>query len=366
MIRRALLLGATATLAACGQADTAITKPTGPVPVQVATVQAAGGINRTLSGTIVARIETPVGFRTAGKIANRRVDRGDRVERGSELARLDLDDVSLALRAADADAAAARAASVQASADEARVRQLLAQGHVAQAAYDRAKAAADAAAERYRAARANASLARNREGYAVLRADAAGVITAVMAEPGQVVAAGQPVVMLARAGEREAQVDVPESMAAGLRLGQAASVTLVSSGQSVPATLRELSPQADPVGRTFRARFQLGDAPAGVALGQTVSVALGKANGEQAGFVVPLSAVLTTPAGSQVWRVDARTGSLAAVPVWVLRYASETATVRGGLQPGERIVSMGVHKLNATTKVRVVDRRVDLATGQAG
>ncbi|MAA97488.1 MAG: efflux transporter periplasmic adaptor subunit [Stappia sp.] len=356
--RLAPLAGLVATLLVAGCQPEAAEEVSGkdeaaPRAVWVVPAAPAAPPAYALSGTVRARVEVPLAFRVGGKIAERLVDAGTRVERGEAIARLDMTDLSASLRAEEAREKAAQAQARQLDDDLERIVALRDKGHVSQSALDAAQAAADAARETLKAARESSALARNRLDYAVLTADADGVVTSVSAEPGEVVTAGQPVVHVARDAAREVEVAVPEARV-GLLSRASASVTLWADPDRVyPARLRELSPQADSAARSFAARFTI-DAPADTArLGMSATVRLAD-DAPVPGVSVPLSAVWYDGSQANVWRAGAASDHVSAVPVKVLRLTAETALVEGGLDAGDLVVSMGAHRLDAETPVRVV------------
>jgi membrane fusion protein, multidrug efflux system len=296
-----------------------------------------------------------VGFRASGRVAERLVEVGQRVAAGQVLARLDPADLALALRAAEADLAAAEAQARLAASDAARSRALLTAGHVAAAFDDQRQASARAAAERVASARASLDLARNRLAYATLRAPSAGVVTALLAEAGQVLPEGQPLLRLADPAERELLVRVPESALATLHEAAAEVGFWVRPGVAVPAALREVAPQADATLRTYAARFALPEAPDWVALGMTGTVRLARAAEPVA--TLPRSALHDRGAGPMVWRVTA-TGRLEPVPVQVRALADQTVQAAGALREGERVVALGAQLLDPAQTVRVVETRL--------
>ncbi len=344
-------------LASCSPAETAVT-PEPPLVQTVAVAPATGALVR-YTGVIRARTESNLGFRVGGKIAERLVDPGDHVRLGQPLMRLDRTDFSLALNAARASVEAARAQMVKARADEERSRKLVGDGWTSKQTYDQNKAAADAAIAQFASAEAQASQIANQAGYSELQADADGVVMEVPSEPGQVVAAGQTVVKLARDGAREAEVFLPEA-SRHLAKGTA-SATLYAEGEATyPARLRELSATADPATRTYRARYILSGGGEAAPLGATVTLRLKPAQGQVAMVSVPLGALFDQGGGSAVWRYDADTQTVAAQPVTVARLSEESAEVAAGLNPGDRIVSLGAHLLKAGQPVR------QAATGMTG
>jgi len=228
-------------LVACGTSDD-IDPRTAPPIVRVAQVQTGAGNARTFTGTIAARVQSDLAFRVGGKVTERLVETGQTVKRGDVLYRIDPIDLNLAAASQQQAVIAARAQSVQAIADEARYRDLAAKGVVSRSAYDQIKAAAEAASAQLRAAEAQARVARNASQYTALVADADGVVMTISAEPGQVVAAGQIVARLARAGSREAVVQLPETLRP--QIGSVASASSFGGSGKIPARLRcSRSPQ---------------------------------------------------------------------------------------------------------------------------
>ena len=350
--RSLAVLSAALMLAAC-QAETA-PAPRSERPVQVQRVLFETGVSaREFVGVVRARYETDLGFRVGGKIITRVVNVGDRVRVGAVIARLDPRDLQLQVESAEAELAAATSSLSQAAADLQRYATLKARGYAAIADFDRKQAANDEAEGRLARARRALDLARNQLAYTELKSDADGVITATLAEPGQVVAIGQAVARLAHQGEKEAVVSLPET-----RLGEAqqskATVRLWSdSGRSFEARLRELSPQADPATRTFAARFTILDADDGVAFGMTATVKLERERKTPVARL-PLAAVLNRGTGPTVYLVDDN-GALVSRPVTVASFTGDAALVTGGISNGDRIVTLGVQTLEAGLRVRTIE-----------
>lgn len=306
-----------------------------------------------LPGVVKARIESDLGFRVAGKIAQRLVDAGAQVKQGDPLARLDEADFRLQLEQAQAEQRSAQAALAQAVAEEGRVTTLVRQGWAANAEFDRVHATADQARNAVQRADRAVTLASNALQYTTLQADADGVVTLVSAEPGQVVAAGAPIIRVAHTAEQEAAVSIPETLIERVRAHAARVEFWALPGVRVTARLRELSPNADTATRTYPARFTLVGAPDSVRLGMSVTV-VSLADGAPVASV-PVGAIFDLGQGPNVWTVDRKTGALSAAPVKIAEYDSETAFVTGGVAEGTEIVALGVHKLDAKEKVRVVE-----------
>ncbi|MBL8771371.1 MAG: efflux RND transporter periplasmic adaptor subunit [Phenylobacterium sp.] len=359
--RLALGLAVLFLLSACGPRTEP--RPSAPL-VRVAAAAPAAAGEAGYTGVIRARYESDLGFRAPGKISVRLVDAGDAVRAGQVLARLDPADLRLGaaaavaqVAAAERSAAAARAEAIRLQADEARFRKLNAQGFASGQRYDQARAAAQAASAnlaaaeaQVRAAQAQASQAGNQAAYTALIADSDGIVMRVLAEPGQVVAAGQPIVRLARDGAREAVIAVPETARAALPRTATAEL-YGGNGRPMSATLRELSAAADPVTRTFEARYALAAEPGSVPLGATVTV-LTRPAGAGGGLSVPIGALHDSGSGPGVWLVDPRSSRVTYRKVTVRSLGEETAVLAGGLRPGDRVVSLGVHLLRPGQVVR--------------
>ena len=341
-------------LAGCG-ANTA-PAPKSERPVQVQRVAfAAETAARDFVGVVRARHETDLGFRVAGKVVARVVNVGDRVQAGDVVARLDPQDLRLQSESAAAELSAATSNLAQSTADLERYTTLRTRGYASIADFDRKKLSKDEAEGRLERARRSAELARNQLAYTDLKADADGVITATLVEPGQVVAVGQAVARLAHRGEKEAVVALPETWLGEARRADATVRLWSDRERSLKATLRELSPQADAASRTYAARFTIHDADETVAFGMTATVTLAQPN-ETPVARLPLSAILNRGSGPMVYVVDP-SDSLVQRPVTVSSFTEDSALVTGGVREGDRIVTLGGLKLEAGLKVRAVEAR---------
>ena len=310
--------------------------------------------SRTFMATIKPRVEADQGFRVAGKVAARLVEVGRTVKAGEALARLDDADLKLQKEQAEAELAASRVAVEQTAGDEKRGAELHAKGWTARAVYDRQRAAAEEARGRNRRAQRAVELAANALAYTTLHADADGVVTATLIEPGQVVAAGQTAIRVARQSEKEAAVALPEAFVARARDGQASLALWSDPHKIFRATLRELSPVADAATRTYAARYSLPDADDHVALGMSATLTIAASASDKVARV-PSAALFDQGKGPSLWVVG-EDGVTALRPVVVLRYEGAEALVTAGVSDGARIVTLGVQKLAAGEKVRPISR----------
>lgn len=350
------------TLVACGDSAPAKDPRDKPPVVRAAVVQDAVEPARSFTGVVVARTQSDLGFRVSGKVLQRLVDTGETVKRGQPLMRLDPVDLNLQARAQQEAVTAARARARQTADDEARYRGLVAEGAVSASAYDQLKAAADSAKAQLSAAQAQADVARNATEYAVLLADADGVVMDTFAEPGQVVAAGQAVVRVAKAGQREAVVHLPETLRPAP--GSTALATLFGKpAQPFPAKLRLLSDAADPTTRTFEARYVLTGALASAPLGATVTLDIAKPTSTSQARQVPVGALFDQGAGASVWVIAGEPAKVTQRAVEVLSVSDENAVVKGELNPGERVVALGAHLLRDGAEV-MEQSQVNQATEQ--
>jgi RND family efflux transporter MFP subunit len=351
-------------LAACD--DKAPPDPRTQAPlVRAATVQAAASASRSFTGTVAARVQSDLGFRVSGKVLERLVDAGQTVKRGQVLMRIDPVDLRLAARAQQEAVSAARARAKQAGDEEARYRDLRGTGAISASAYDQAKAAADAAQAQLAAAEAQSEVARNSNRYSELVADADGTVLETLAEPGQVVSAGQPVVRVAQAGRREAVVQLPETLRPVI--GSAGQATLFGrEGVAVPVKLRQLSDAADKLTRTFEARYVLEGELANAPLGATVTIDISDGKPARAGGVqVPIGALFDTGKATGVWVIGGDPSTVRWQPVAVERLDGERALVDGQLKQGDQVVALGAHLLREGEKVRVAASAATAAVGGA-
>lgn len=303
---------------------------------------------------IRARTESRLGFRVGGKLVAREVNLGDSVRQGQVLARLDGQDLRLGQDAARAALSGAQTQLDLAQADLRRYRELSEQGFIGAAELERREATAKAAQAQLDQARAQSSVQGNQAGYASLLADAAGVVTAVEAEPGQVLSAGTPVVRLALDGPRDAVFSVPEDRLGAVRalIGQPGAVKLRLWGQTdeSPATVREVSAAADPTTRTFLVKADVGRTP--VRLGQTASIRIAEPRRDDA-IRLPLAAVVEAKGQSVVWLLDTATMKVRQQPVQVGGADGNLVLIAAGLKPGDRVVTAGTHVLTPGQQVRL-------------
>ena len=339
----------------CGKSDNDAQKEAErPVLVALAHLASQGQV-RDFVATVKPRIESDLGFRVSGKVVKRLVQAGQRVRLGDTLALLDEKDLRLQREQSEAELAAAKMALAHAAGDEQRTMTLHKDGWTAQAAVDRVRAAAQEARGRLQRAERAVELSVNSLDYATLRADHDGVVTQTLIEPGQVVAAGQTAVRVARTDELEAAVSLPEDFAAQADKGVATLTLWSNRAKRYPAKLRELSPSADVQTRTFAARYSILDVDAAISLGMSATLEIAT-QGVQAIVKLPMSALFNQGAGPALWRVD-QEGRVQLLPVKVVRYEADHVLVTG-VSEGDKIVLLGVHKLEAGRKVRAIERPV--------
>jgi membrane fusion protein, multidrug efflux system len=336
-------------------------------PVKVVAVQTGvRGRTFTYSGVVRPRIESAIGFRVAGKIVQRAVNVGDRVEVGQLIARLDDTDLKLAENSAKAAVAAARSRREVANDNLERAKVLLPKAIISQAAYDTRKNELDAAASALESARAQLLQASNAVSYATLVADKTGIVTAVTGEPGQVVSAGQPVITLANAGETEIAIAVPEQDAVRVSLGQPALITLwAGTRASTEGSIREIAGQADAASRTYAVRVSAIAPPQGMRLGMTATVAIRIDSEEAAALVVPITALAEADGMPVVFVVDAGTQTVRKTPVVVAATTDDGVRIAGGLNAGDLVVTGGVQFLQDGMRVRLPGERPQPRPGKS-
>lgn len=346
------------TLAGCG----------GDAPNQVAVrtvlVQTAGSASEAgrmqLTGEVRARHEVDLAFRVGGKVVARLVDAGATVKPGLPLARLDPADLALAQQSARAQLAAAESDAATARADRERYADLQQRKFVSQAAFEAKDNAARAAAARLEQARAQAAVSGNQLAYGALSADQTGVITAVLADVGQVVAAGQPVLRLARPDEKEVAVAVPENRVAELHAAKSMTVTFWAAPElKLRGELRELSPAADAASRTYAARIRILQPPPVIQLGMTARVEIeAPTAGDE--IRLPLTAVFDQGQGPSVWMVV--DNKLQRQAVTVKQFRQDSVLLAGGLRGGELVVVAGTQRLAEGQAVQ--PQKIDAGAGK--
>jgi multidrug efflux system membrane fusion protein len=335
------------------------TKPEALRPVRTAVVAESGADRWVLSGDVRARYETRLSFRLPGQMLSRKVEVGQRVREGQTVAVLDARDARLAESSARAQLAQAESQAALAEADFKRFAELRAKNFISQAEYDRREAQARQAREQAAAARAQAAQAANQVGYAVLTAPHAGVITALEAEAGQVLTAGQTVARLARPEELEVAVNVPEHRLGGFRKTRDFEVRLWSAPEKAyRGRLRELSPIADPASRTYAARISLQQEDGALAIGMTAELHVRAA--AEVVAQVPLSALFHRNGRPAVWVVEGDRVRLQEIATGHVQ--ANAVAVTAGLEAGQRIVTAGVNRLSDGQRVALAEPRSLLAS----
>ncbi len=326
-------------------------------PVRVVTVESGkGGDSVSLTGRVQAESEVNLAFRIDGRMISRAVNIGDTVTAGQEIARLNPENEEDGLRAAEATLQGARGQLIEARANEARNRSLLAQNFISQAAFDRITQVASSAQAQVDAAQAQVGIARNRLGYTRLLADAGGVVTAVGAEPGEVVQGGRMVVQVARKDGRDAVFDVSARIKDSAPANPEITVTLATDpAVTAKGRVREVSPRADPVTGTFAVRVGLIDPPAAMRLGTTVTGRMPV--GAPQGIEVPASALVRAEGRLAVWVVDPQALTVSMRTIEVRASDPAKVQVAAGLSPGDIVVVAGVQALRPGQKVRLLGKQ---------
>ena len=332
-----------------------------PEPVRAVKLLTVGAsevqAQRLFAADVRARVESRLGFRVAGKLVQRHVELGQAVRAGQLLAQLDARDYRLAVQAAQAQVAAATTQRDLAQADYERFAQLKAQNFISGAELDRRRASLQAAQAQLTQALAQASSQGNQENYTQLRADADGVVTAIEAEPGQVLEQGQTVLRLAQGGARDAVFAVPEDLVGQLRVGQEVAVRpwggAAEGAAKLRATVRDIAASADPVTRTFTVKAALSGSPL-PPLGATLTVypSAFAPRGVQA-LRLPTSALWAQGQQTAVWVFDAASSTVRAQVIEVAQVDGNEVLVRAGLQAGAQVVATGVHVLAPGQKVSI-------------
>jgi membrane fusion protein, multidrug efflux system len=332
-------------------------KPSPPVsearPVRTVTVDhGAEGEIVSLTGQVRAKDEVSLSFRLDGRMIERPVRLGDALKAGQLVARLDPQIQDNALRSAEANVASAEAVLTSARLTFSRQQQLLKDGWTPRAQFDEAEQKLLSAQAQVDSAKAQLRTAREQQSYTALSADASGAVTAVGAEPGEVVHAGQMVVQLARQGGRDAVFDVPEQLMRNGPRDPEVEIALSNDPQmKATGRVREVAPQADAATRTFQVKVGIADPPEAMRLGATVTGRIRLS--APPGVEIPAGALTETDGRPAVWVVDSQNHTVSLRNVEVLRYDTATVVISRGLDTGDVVVAAGVQTLHTGQKVRL-------------
>lgn len=348
-----LMIAAPVVLSGC-RTETPPPEDVRPVQTTVAG-RAPTALNATYPGVVAARNESKQGFRVAGTVLKRLVEVGQHVVAGQPLLQLDPTNLDLNRQAAEAQLDAARSKAAQAKVNLGRDAQLLQQGFISQAEYDRDKVDLDTATSQLQMAQAQYDEAKNQAGYGTLRAAVPGIVTAINVDVGKVVNAGATAITIARDGDREVVINVSESRVDQLRDASDLYVTLwANPGRKYHARLRRIDPDTNPTTRTYNAYVTVLDPDASMLLGMTAYVHLVHIP-EESTFTLPLTAIVEKPDGAHVWLVDPGKSTVSIHPVKVLAIRDDVALVSEGLKDGDVVVTAGANLLHPGQKVRPVD-----------
>ena len=348
-MRCAIPLGALALLAGCNE-KAAAPEPVRPVLSMKVERQTANA--STVTGTIEPRYKADLSFRVLGRLIARPVFVGDMVKQDQVVAAIDPAALELAVRASTAEVSRSQAQLINATGTEGRQRTLLETDATTKATLESAEQSRAAAQASVVKAQSNLAKAREQLGYAQLKADFAGIVTAVGAEVGQVVSPGVSVVTVARPDVREAVIDVGDDIAGGLQVGTPFTMRLqVDQTISTTGKVREIAPRADATTRTRRIRITLDNPPETMRLGTTVTATV---NAEQSTVIrLPRTAILEQNDKSFVWLVDAAGKTVKRQEITIARNEDGSVRVTAGLEAGQRVVTAGVHSLKDGQSIRI-------------
>ena len=348
-------LGGTLALSVTGTAKTVAEAP--PVlPVRVTKVGPSPLAAPTeYAGEVQARVETPMAFRVPGRIAARHVEVGSRVARGDLLATLDPTDYQLSAQNLGAQVASAQADLEFQKAELDRGAELLKKGFISGADFERRRNVFKGVEGKVQQVRSAFAQARNQAEYTALRALSDGIVTRLDAEAGQVVAAGQTVMRIARPDEKEVVIHVPENRLEEMRAARGLAIALwAKPGRTYRGRLREISPGVDALTRTYVGKIALADADGDVQIGMTATVTV-DGSGDDSARMLPLAALLARDDKTFVWKLDPQRGTVDLAAVALGDYHADRVVVRSGLADGDLVVTAGVHKLFPGQQVRILE-----------
>lgn len=304
------------------------------------------------SGEVRGRYETQLAFQVSGKIIKRKVELGSVVNPGDVLMEIDGKDIEQTVNMSGAQVASAQSQLSLAETNLVRYRTLCEEGAISRAQLDQYQNAYEVALAAVRQSTAQYTQGTNQLGYSTLVADSRGIISKISVEAGQVVSAGQPIVTLVKEGEREIEINVPENQIEQMRNAEQVHINFWAlPGINVQGKVREISPIADAIARTYKIRVSLINPPAGINLGMTANVTIPNTMTNPQGISIPLTAIYQTSDIPNVWII--KEGIVSLRPVKVGEFGDGTVQIMEGLQEGEMIVTAGVQKLRDGQRVRI-------------
>ncbi len=325
-------------------------------PVRYTTIEtSASSATVTLVGRVQAQTEINQSFRIDGRLIERAVDVGDIIKPGQLIARVDPENEESGVQAAQAQLLAAQARLIEARSNQVRMRELIAEKAVSQAAFEQATALLSVAESQVKSAESQVTLAKNRLGYTRLFSNVGGVVTSRGAEPGEVISAGRMIIQVAEEGARDAVFDVPASVKNQATRDAQITVALTSD-PSITAVgrVREVAPRADPVTGTFTVRIQLIKPPVEMRLGSTVTGQM--ATDRVTAIELPASALIRSNDGqAAVWIVDPQSKIVSMRSIEVGAYGTNSIQVTQGLTPGDKVVTAGIQTLRPGQKVELLN-----------
>ncbi len=303
------------------------------------------------AGEVCGRYESQLAFQVSGKIISRHVEVGSYVKKGQPLMQIDPKDIEQIVKSQLAMVEAAKSQLQFSEKNNNRYRLLFEQEVISRSQMDRFQTAYDVASAEYRNVSAMYAQSLNQLNYCSLNANYDGVVSSIQGEIGQVVGAGQPVMTIVRDGDREIEIYIPENHLQNIHNNQRTRITFWAiTGIDCSATIREIAPMADPVTRTYKVRVSLTEQLPEVKLGMTASVEM---LGDQDNRIfIPLSSIYQTKEAPFVWVI--RNGILQLRPIKTGDFGNNIIQILEGLNPGEIIVTAGVHKLKEGQQVKIL------------
>lgn len=343
-LTRSILSGAViCSLTACGQSEPTIQEETTLRPVQVIELTSAEQQNsKKFSGVIHSQNSAGLAFRIPGTVEELLVKKGQSVEKGQVIARLDPHDYQVALEELEARALEAKSAKKLATAELKRIKQAIADDAIADVSLDRAVSGYERSAAAVKVVNKNIQRANDTLSYTELKAPFSGVIGDVNIDQHEQVLPGISILTLQKNNKLEVDIDVPENLIHEFELEQHAQVFWYNSSSKVDAKITEIATLPHRIKQTYTVTLSIENSNENLFPGKAVTVTT-KMNTPLSATCLPYSALVGKDSAMRVKVV--RSNKVTNLPVDIESLAADQACVNGDFNADDYIVVSGSNYL---------------------